>query len=86
MESPIFALSMTLSENRFPLFEVMLSARAGGFEMAFQLRGPKIPQDLRRPPESRMADAKTVLSERWFNQDAQRRGSSGALSSNNEGH
>ena len=36
--------------------------------MAFQMHGAEGPADLRRPPESRTAGAKTVLSERWFGQ------------------
>ena len=38
--------------------------------MAFKKRGPKIPQDLRRPPESRVAGAITVLSERLLRSGA----------------
>src|SRR5262245_29222304 len=36
--------------------------------MAFQMRGADGPADQRRPPESRLAGAKTVLSERWVDQ------------------
>jgi len=36
--------------------------------MAFQLRGPKVPQTNGSLRESRTAGANTVLSERWFGQ------------------
>ena len=36
--------------------------------MAFQMHGAEGPADLRQPPDSRTAGAKTVLSERWFGQ------------------
>ena len=38
--------------------------------MAFRTRGPKAPQDLRRLPESRLAGAKTVRSERLMRSGA----------------
>src|SRR5262245_24934012 len=36
--------------------------------MAFEGNGAEVPAELRRPPGIRMAGAKTVLSERWFDQ------------------
>ena len=54
--------------------------------MAFEKRGPKLPQEQWRPPESRMAGAMTVLSDDWFRSGRlTAMATSGALSSNNEG-
>src|SRR6185312_8273215 len=89
------ALGEGLFEHRGEIFARRAGCSSGGHELSCERapagwndvrkRGLPIPQDRKRPPESRRAGAKTVLMNEGSIQAALRRGASGALSSNNEG-